>query len=57
MFFTCGEQCYNLTSADGREIRIEPEEELFSFQEEADTRIILHCDYVSLNFSETSVMQ
>ena len=56
LFFTCGEQCYHLTSINGREVPIEPEEELFSSQEEADTRIILDCDHVSQNFSETTVI-
>ena len=51
LFFTCGEQCYHLTSVNGREVRIEPEEELFSSQEEADTQIILHCDHISRNSS------
>ena len=44
VFFTCGEQCYHLTNINGREVQIEPEEELFSSQEKADTRIILYCD-------------
>ena len=56
LFFTCGEQCCHLTSTNGRKVRIEPEEELFSSQEEADTRIILHCDHISRNFSETTVI-
>ena len=45
-----------MTSINGRQVRIEPEEELFSSQEEADTRIILHCDHISRNFSETTVI-
>ena len=44
-----------MTSVKGREVRIEPEE-LLSSQEEADTRIILHCDHISRNFSETTVI-
>ena len=56
LFFTCGEQCCHLISTNGRKVRIEPEEELFSSQEEADTRIILHCDHISRNFSETTVI-
>ena len=33
-----------------------PEEELFSSQEEADSRIILHCDHIARNFPATFII-
>ena len=36
-----------ITSADGRSVIPRPIQDLFSSQEEADTRIILHCSYIS----------
>ena len=56
LFFTCSEQCYHFTSVNGREVGREPEKELLSSQEEAHTRIILHCDHISRNFSKATVI-
>ena len=52
----CGEKCYCLTSYDGVEVEIMPQEDLFSSQEEADTRMILHCDRIAHSCPETSVI-
>ncbi len=43
LMFVCGEECIALTSNDGREVKGRVIQELASSQEEADTRIILHC--------------
>ena len=55
LFFVCGEKCYCLTSYDGVEVEIMPQD-LFSSQEEADTRMILHCDNIAHSCPETSVI-
>ena len=36
-----------ITSEDGRSVISRPNQDLFPSQEEADTRIILHCSYIS----------
>ena len=36
-----------ITSEDGRSVISRPVQDQFSSQEEADTRIILHCSYIS----------
>ena len=46
IFFVNEERCVLLTSEHG-ELNSIPDEGLFSSQEEADTRIILHCLYAS----------
>ena len=56
LFFVCGEKCYCLTSYDGVEVEIMPQEDLFSSQEEADTRMILHCNHMAHSCPETSVI-
>ena len=43
LYFVIGEEVFRLTCEDGKTVSKYPEETLFSSQEEADTRIILHC--------------
>ncbi|GFR63243.1 hypothetical protein ElyMa_001891000 [Elysia marginata] len=47
LYFVCEDRCELLTSDDGVSVTSKPIQDLFSLQEEADTRIILHCFYVS----------
>jgi len=47
VFFVCEEQCILLQSEDGKRVSSTEIRSLFSSQEEADTRIILHCMYAS----------
>ena len=43
IFFVCENECYILHSEDGLTVTMTPALELFSDQEEADSRIVLHC--------------
>ena len=47
IYFVIDKAVVRLTSEDGQTISAYPEETLFSSQEEADTRIVLHCLHVS----------
>ena len=47
IYYVCAEKVYRLTSEDGTSVSANLEESLCSSQEEADTRIILHCLDVS----------
>ena len=47
LFFVCREDCICLTSNNGVLVEDRPEEELFSSQEEAGTRMILHCQHIA----------
>jgi hypothetical protein len=47
VYFVCGEFCYRLQNENGAGITVTPIESLHSSQEEADTRIILHCMYTA----------
>ena len=47
VFFVCEEQCMCLNSSDGYSVTCEIIKELCSDQEEADTRIVLHCLYAA----------
>ena len=47
IFFVCEKNCTLLSSENGRDTDIQPINELVCDQEEADTRIILHCMYIS----------
>ena len=47
LFFVCCEQCFCLSSEDGESVRKELQADICSSQEEADTRIILHCVHIS----------
>ena len=46
IYFVCDEECTLLTSEDGYSTDARPVFEIFSSQEEADTRLILHLKYV-----------
>ena len=54
LFFVCGEECFCLSSKDGESVTKELQEDLCSSQEEADTRIILHCLHICRNSSEST---
>lgn len=43
LFFVLKVECHFLTSEDGKTVQATPEESLFSSQEEADIKMILHC--------------
>ena len=43
IYYVVGEKVFPLTREDEIMVSNYPEESLFSYQEEADTRIILHC--------------
>ena len=45
LYFVCEENCFCLQSADGLQVTSELVPELVSSQEEADTRIVLHCQF------------
>ena len=47
IYFVCDEECTLLTSEDGLSTDMRPIFELFSSQEEADTRIMLHLKYAN----------
>jgi len=47
VYFVCGEECYCLESVDGQTVTSSAVTSLFSDQEEADTRIVLHCQHAS----------
>ena len=47
IYFVCDEECTLLGSEDGLSTDARPIFELFSSQEEADTRLILHLKYVN----------
>ena len=49
-------KCISLKSIDGKNVVTEEVEKLCSSHEEADTRIILHCDDVAANSPESSVI-
>ena len=50
-FYLCEDRCEMITSADGRSVISRPIQDLFSSQEEAHTRIILH-SVLPLRFCE-----
>ena len=47
IYFVIKDKCYHLTCEDGNEVQTCPHESLFSSQDEADTRIVLHCLEIS----------
>ena len=47
IFYLCEDRCEMITITDGRSVILRPIQDQFSSQEEADTRIILHCPYIS----------
>ena len=55
--FVCGERCFRLESPDGEKTICTGVEELCSSQEEADTKIILHCMHIASHSpDETSIV-
>ena len=51
------QQCFCLSSSDGRHTVSTPVPDLYSSQEEADTRMLLHCQYASHRTStETNII-
>ena len=51
IFFVCEEMCYSLHSDDGCSTTVTVVDRLCSSQEEADTRIILHCPFAAESMS------
>lgn len=56
LYFVSDEECFCLTSTDGLTTECVKVEELCSSQEEADTRIILHCFHASTNSSSGNII-
>ena len=56
LVFVNERECISLKSIDGNNVVAEEVEKLCSSHEEADTRIILHCDDVAANSPESSVI-
>ena len=46
VYYVHGETCHRLTSHDGNSVDVFSTDALSSSQEEADTRIVLHCMHV-----------
>ena len=46
IYFAISEQCYHLTSTDAETVEVSTVDALATSQEEADTRIILHCMHI-----------
>ena len=52
-----GEECHRLSGNDGNaEVNVVAQEGLFSSQEEADTRIILHCLDIASTRPQTTII-
>ena len=56
LVFVNERKCISLKSIDGKNVVTEEVEKLCSSHEEADTRIILHCNDVAANSPESSVI-
>ena len=56
LVFVNERECISLKSIDGNNVVTEEVEKLCSSHEEADTRIILHCNDVAANSPESSVI-
>ena len=56
LVFVTERECISLKSIDGKNVVIEEVEKLCSSHEEADARIILHCNDVAPNAPESSVI-
>ena len=52
--FPIAGECYRLSSTDGETVSVTAVNTLFSSQEEADTRIILHCMHISKTTPKTT---
>ena len=55
VYIVCGEKCYSLMSI-GNSVALTEVPEMHSSQEEADTRVILHCLYESHNLSQDDII-
>ena len=55
LFFVCEDQCTLITSHDSISTEITQIKDLYSSQEEADTRIFLHLDYINSHYPNQSV--
>lgn len=56
ILFVCEKQCICLTSQNGENTQSEEMTELYSTQEEADTKIILHCLHIAADSPEDSTI-
>ena len=56
IFIACEETCLLLTSSDGQHTEAAEVVELRSSQEEADTRIVLHCKHMAAELSPDSTI-
>ena len=56
LVFVNERECMSLKSIDGKNVVTEEVEKLCSSHEEADTKIILHCNDVAANSPESLVM-
>ena len=56
IYFVYKEECTHLTSEDGMTVQSIQVQDLFSSQEEADTRIILHCIHAAKSIGEEKVI-
>ena len=46
IYFAISEQCYHLSNIDAETVHVNTVDALATSQEEADTRIILHCNHI-----------
>ncbi|GFO47800.1 hypothetical protein PoB_007430500, partial [Plakobranchus ocellatus] len=56
IFFICEESCYSITSQDGTNTDCQPIMNLESSQEEADTCIVLHIDFLLQSNSNSNIV-
>ena len=56
LYYVIGEEVFRLTCEDDKTVSKYPEENLFSSQEEADTRIILHCLNIRTSLPDASTI-
>ena len=56
IFFVCEESCYSISSQDGINTDCQPIMNLESSQEEADTRIVLHIDFLLQSNSNSNIV-
>ena len=56
VYFVCADMCTCLTTTDGQYIIPEDTDDLRSNQEEADTKIVLHCLHIAVHSSSDSTI-
>ena len=54
IYFAISEQCYHLSSIDAETVDVNTVDALATSQEEADTRIILHCNHICETTPDTT---